>query len=70
MMPRPKGKLSNERDKYGWRVPGKGTLSRKIYDHFIRGRTPREIARSLQIDINLVRVLSHRFRNPDWRQKR
>lgn len=59
-----------ERDKDGWRIPMEGSLSRKIYDRVVQGESPKDIAKALRIDIGKVRVLKHRFSNPDWAKER
>lgn len=58
------------RDANGWRIPRRGTLSRKIYDRIVAGNRPVDIARRLRIDITKLHVLAHRFRNPDWARER
>lgn len=63
-------KQVNERDANGWRIPRKGTLSRKIYNAIQRGQRPADIARRLRIDVGKVNVLVHRFRNPEWASNR
>jgi len=55
----------NKRDRKGWRIPRTGTISRQIYDAINEGKTPTEIGRLLGMDPQTVRVLSHKFRNPE-----
>lgn len=66
------GHRINKRDRHGWRVPREGTLSRRIYDLTVAGQVPKTIAEQLDVDVGMVRVLAHRFRNPDlcnaWRK--
>lgn len=56
----------NPRDDKGWRIPRKGTLSRKIYDMLADGQRPVDIAKRLRTPVAEVNVLIHRFRNPHW----
>ena len=65
-----KGYQKNQRDKDGWRIPREGTLSRSIYDRLKRGSKTARIARVLGVDQNMVCVLAHRFRNPEWANNR
>jgi hypothetical protein len=55
------------RNKNGWRIPAPGTKSRAVYDQIVAGATPLQISHTLNINVGMVRVLAHRFRNPDWR---
>ena len=63
-------RIFNERDDRGWRIPRKGSLSRKIYDGLQAGQRPVDIARRLRTSVIKINVLAHRFRNPDWASER
>jgi hypothetical protein len=65
-----RGLLFNARDDKGWRIPRPGTVSRAVYDQITGGATPLQASRALNINVGMVRVLAHRFRNPDWRSPR
>ena len=58
------GRLQNQRDDAGWRIPENGTTSRKIYDLSKAGMAPKEIASFLGIKVGSVRVLKWKIRNP------
>ena len=53
-----------DRDENGWRVP-RTTFSRRIYDLAKAGVKPRQIAKELGCDANMVRVLIHRMSHPE-----
>ena len=53
------------RDLEGWRVPRPGSKSRLIYDWLKCGATTWQIARRFGLDVELTRMLAHKFRHPE-----
>ena len=55
-----------ERDENNWRIPRKGTRSRKIYDHTKAGLSPQQIVQKIGGSVSSIRVLKFRFRH--WKK--